>query len=75
VAADVLALAAHRESPYLKAHLKNGEVCVLDAWRTAPDGARCPAVNVSGRTCRSLSYRNPAAIGHSDAHRARGDSR
>jgi len=28
------------ESPYLKAHLKNGELYVLDSWKAAADGSR-----------------------------------
>jgi hypothetical protein len=45
-------------SPYLKAHLKNGEVFVLDSWRVAPDNAQ-----LEGTGVRFTVLREPSGTG------------
>ena len=47
-----------KESPYLKAHLKSGELCVFDSWRVAPDGSR-----IEGTGTRFTVLREPAGTG------------
>lgn len=47
-----------KESPYLKAHLKDGGVYVLDSWRMAPDGA-----HLEGTGSRFTVLREPAGTG------------
>lgn len=56
--APAQAPAQSKESPYLKAHLKNGEVYVLDAWRMAPDGSR-----LEGTGSHFTMLRAPAGTG------------
>ncbi len=38
-----------KQSPYLKAHLKSGEVYVLDSWRVAPDSSRLEGTGPASR--------------------------
>ena len=47
-----------KESPYLKAHLKSGELYVLDSWRVASDGSR-----IEGTGTRFTVLRKPAGSG------------
>ena len=47
-----------KERPYLKAHLKDGEVYVLDSWRMAPNGDR-----LEGTGSRFTVLRAPAGTG------------
>ena len=50
--------ASTKESPYLKAHLKNGELFVLDSWKMAPDGSR-----LDGTGTRYTVLRAPSGTG------------
>ncbi len=47
-----------KESPYLKAHLKSGEVYVLDSWRMGPDNTQ-----LEGTGARFTVLREPAGAG------------
>jgi hypothetical protein len=47
-----------KESPYLKAHLKSGEVYVLDSWRMGPDNTQ-----LEGTGTRFTVLREPAGAG------------
>lgn len=49
---------ATKESPYLKAHLKSGELYVLDSWQLAPDSSR-----LEGTGSHFTVLREPAGTG------------
>lgn len=50
--------ASTEEIPYLKAHLKNGELYVLDSWKLAPEGPR-----LEGTGTRYTVLRAPSGTG------------